>query len=115
MQLFAFSAAFLAAAVSAVSAQATTLPVLSSFGADGCAGAVLDTWTGVPEDGSCHATPGAVSVNVKTGTAPRCTIDAYTTAGCEPSGFFSPIPVADACFSPGQSIASVRIVCITAG
>ncbi|KAJ7099721.1 hypothetical protein C8R44DRAFT_888411 [Mycena epipterygia] len=126
---------FAAASVAAVSvaaasiALAQTVPTVSSFsaasyfspaglhGTGGCFGRPLATWSGVPEDAFCQATPGALGLSVTPGTETNCQIDLYTTSNCDGTtgGFISTVPITKACFTASQEFASVRILCITTG
>ncbi|KAJ7688179.1 hypothetical protein B0H17DRAFT_1069096 [Mycena rosella] len=100
---------------------AKTVPTVSSYGSPGrrpgCFGTPLATWSGVPEDAFCQATPGAIALNVTTGTSTRCKISLYTTSNCDGTtgGFISTVPLADLCSTASQEIGSVRILCITTG
>jgi hypothetical protein len=75
--------AVLLAATSVVLAQ--TVPTLSSFSAAGCSCKPLATWSGVPEDAFCKATPGAIALSVTPDRTGRCQIDLFTT--CELNAF----------------------------
>ncbi|KAJ7085002.1 hypothetical protein C8R43DRAFT_1142547 [Mycena crocata] len=106
----------LLAAATAAFAQNIT-PTVSSFGAAGCAGTALATWTGVPENAFCQATPGAISLDVTPGTSTRCEIDTYKTSNCDGTNgnFIATVPLADACYTSDITFGSVRILCITTG
>ncbi|KAJ7866643.1 hypothetical protein B0H13DRAFT_2066337 [Mycena leptocephala] len=108
-----FIAVLLAAASVAL---ATTVPTVSSFSTAGCSGTPLATWSGVPENAFCQATPGAVALSVTPGTG-RCQIDLFTTSNCDGTdgGFISTVPVTNSCFPASEVFASVRILCITTG
>ncbi|KAF7368362.1 hypothetical protein MVEN_00157800 [Mycena venus] len=112
-----FLAVLLAAATTGVTLAQSTVPTVSSFSANGCSGTPLATWTGVPENAFCQATPGAISLDVTPGTSTHCEIDIYSTSDCNGSngGFISTVPLADACFTATEEFASVRILCITTG
>ncbi|KAJ6525786.1 hypothetical protein DFH09DRAFT_1286055 [Mycena vulgaris] len=103
--------------VAASVALAQTVPTVSSYRAADCCGTPLDTWSGVPEDAFCKATPGALALNVTTGTSARCQIDLYTTSNCDGTtgGFISAVPLNNSCFTASEEFASVRILCITTG
>ncbi|KAJ7081997.1 hypothetical protein B0H15DRAFT_803380 [Mycena belliarum] len=92
------------------------LPIVTSFSEAGCAGAPLATWTGVPEDAFCEATPGALALSIVPGTH-RCTIDVSSTSDCDgpDSNFTQSVPVTESCFTAEQEFGSVRILCITTG
>ncbi|KAJ6508325.1 hypothetical protein C8R45DRAFT_967054 [Mycena sanguinolenta] len=109
-----FLTVLLAAASLAV---AQVVPNVTSYSEDGCAGTPLATWSGVPENGFCQATPGAVALSIVVGTEKNCGIDLFSTTNCNgiaPNNFTA-IPVVDGCYSLGSEFASVRIVCITTG
>ncbi|KAJ7472344.1 hypothetical protein B0H11DRAFT_2237011 [Mycena galericulata] len=109
-----FIAVLLAAASVAL---AQTVPTVSSYSAAGCSGTPLATWSGVPENAYCQATPGAIALSVTPGTSPRCEIDLYTTSDCDGTtgGYISSVPVTNSCFNATEEFASVRILCITTG
>ncbi|KAJ7082437.1 hypothetical protein B0H15DRAFT_1024553, partial [Mycena belliarum] len=110
-----FIAVLLAAASAALATK--TLPVVSSYSAAGCSGTPLATWTGVPENAFCQATPGAVALNVVGGTA-KCEIDLYTSSNCDGTNgkFITTVPSnADSCFNTSTGFSSVRILCISVG
>ncbi|KAF8133465.1 hypothetical protein K438DRAFT_1947752 [Mycena galopus ATCC 62051] len=99
---------------------ASTLPTVSSFSAADCWGTPLATFSGVPEDVFCEATPGAVAVKLVPGTERNCQIDLVSTPNCvgvAPANYTTITfnPVTEACFSLGSEFASVRILCITTG
>ncbi|KAJ7099719.1 hypothetical protein C8R44DRAFT_888409 [Mycena epipterygia] len=121
-----FIAVLLAAASVAL---AQTVPTVSSYSpagyytpagtyhAAGCSGTPLATWSGVPENAFCQATPGAIALSVTPGTETNCQIDLYTTSNCDGTtgGFISTVPVTKSCFIASEEFASVRILCITTG
>ncbi|KAJ7099720.1 hypothetical protein C8R44DRAFT_888410 [Mycena epipterygia] len=109
-----FIAVLLAAASVAL---AQTVPTVSSYSAAGCSGTPLATWSGVPENAFCQATPGAIALSVTPGTETNCQIDLYTTSNCDGTtgGFISTVPVTNSCFTASEEFASVRILCITTG
>ncbi|KAJ6525787.1 hypothetical protein DFH09DRAFT_1188218 [Mycena vulgaris] len=108
---------FIAVLLAAASvAFAQTVPTVSSYSATGCSGTPLATWSGVPENAFCQATPGALALSVTPGST-RCEIDLYTTSNCNGAdgGFISTVPLTNSCFNASQEFASVRILCITIG
>ncbi|KAF8214987.1 hypothetical protein K438DRAFT_1749091 [Mycena galopus ATCC 62051] len=98
-------------------ALAQTVPTVSSYSAADCSGTLLATWSGVPENAFCEATPGAIALSVVPGTETNCEIDLYTTSNCDGStgGFITTVPVTDSCFTASEEFGSVRIVCISGG
>ncbi|KAJ7169010.1 hypothetical protein C8R46DRAFT_1093061 [Mycena filopes] len=100
------------------SAALATVPTVSSFATAGCSGTPLATWSGVPENAFCQATPGAVALNITPGASDKnCQIDLYTTSNCDGSsgGFITAVPDTAGCFTASEEFASVRILCITVG
>ncbi|KAJ7159623.1 hypothetical protein C8R46DRAFT_1038911 [Mycena filopes] len=117
-----FLASLLLAAMAASTALAT-VPTISSFSAAGCSGAPLATWSGVPEDAYCQATPGANSLNITPGASDNnCRLSVYTTPACSlancdgtTGGVIADPPDVAGCFTSPEQIGSVRILCITTG
>ncbi|KAF8214986.1 hypothetical protein K438DRAFT_1954992 [Mycena galopus ATCC 62051] len=110
-----FFTVLLATASLAVAQQVT--PIVTSYSGTGCTGTELATWSGVPGNGFCEATPGAVALDITVGTETNCEIDLYSTTNCNgvsPNNFTT-IPTVDGCYSLGSEFASVRILCITTG
>ncbi|KAJ7152383.1 hypothetical protein C8R46DRAFT_1228617 [Mycena filopes] len=115
MQLL--SSLLLLAAMAASTALAT-VPTISSFSTADCSGAPLATWSGVPEDAFCQATPGATSLNITPGAADNnCRLSVYTTPNCDGTtgGVIADPPDVAGCFTSPEEIGSVRILCITTG
>ncbi|KAJ7367375.1 hypothetical protein DFH08DRAFT_949332 [Mycena albidolilacea] len=108
--------AVLLAAASLAFAQ-STVPTVSSYSEAGCAGTALATWSGVPENAFCQATPGAISLSVIPGTNAKCQIDLYSTSNCNVSNGanLGEVPLTNSCFTASKEFASVRILCITTG
>ncbi|KAJ7235832.1 hypothetical protein C8J57DRAFT_139757 [Mycena rebaudengoi] len=101
----------------AAASVALATPTVSSFSAAGCSGTPLATWSGVPENAFCQATPGgAIALSVIPGTG-RCEIDLYTSSNCDGTNgqFISTVPDTNSCFTSSQVFSSVRILCITSG
>ncbi|KAJ7851680.1 hypothetical protein B0H14DRAFT_3866293 [Mycena olivaceomarginata] len=100
--------AVLLAAASLAFAQ-STVPTVSSY--------TLATWSGVPENAFCQATPGAISLSVIPGTNAKCQIDLYSTSNCNGSNGanLGEVPLTNSCFTASKEFASVRILCITTG
>ncbi|KAJ7256819.1 hypothetical protein B0H12DRAFT_1111818 [Mycena haematopus] len=108
-----FFAVLLAAASLAFAQQ---VPTVSSYSEDGCAGTPLATWSGVPENGFCQATPGAISLQITPGTETNCQIDLYTTSNCGyTGGWIGGFLVSNTCYTSSEEFGSVRILCITTG
>ncbi|KAJ6545389.1 hypothetical protein B0H19DRAFT_1266831 [Mycena capillaripes] len=105
----------IAVLLAAVSVAVAT-PTLTSFGAAGCSGTSLATWSGVPENAFCQATPGAISLSDVPGTS-KCEIDLYTSSNCDGTNgqFITTVPDVAGCFTASEQFASVRILCITTG
>ncbi|KAJ7673691.1 hypothetical protein DFH06DRAFT_1318827 [Mycena polygramma] len=107
--------AVLLAAASVAFAQ-KTLPVVSSFTEANCTGTASATFTGVPENAFCQATPGANSLDITPGNS-KCQIDIFTTSNCNgvDGGVIATVPLTDSCYTATESFESVRILCITTG
>ncbi|KAF7342474.1 hypothetical protein MVEN_01836900 [Mycena venus] len=109
-----FLTVLLSAATAALATQVT--PTVSSYSTSGCSGTPLATWSGVPENSFCQATPGAVSLNITLGTETNCEIDVFAISNCDGiHGNFTIIPVVNGCYTSPAGFSSVRIVCILTG
>ncbi|KAJ7328352.1 hypothetical protein DFH08DRAFT_940610, partial [Mycena albidolilacea] len=119
MKLFTF---LLTAASAALATQVT--PIVSSYGTkipspgsysqtSGCYGTPLATWSGVPEDAFCQATPGVVSLNITVGTQTSCQMDVFATSNCNGiNGNFTGIPVVNGCYTISWFMCSSVVIAI---